>query len=498
VFLLSRSLTTPFTCCSPQYQSDGALDACVKPWQLVTGQPITGADTTYLSMAIYLLVSEAFGFDVLLLQLVTALLMACSMAVAFLGLDRAIGRGGALATCGLLAVSLPFITHGSLPTNTASSLWGVSAALYLLTLPATGPRIVLLALAGTLSLLAYAAGIVTLAPLLGLHVLLFRDAWPARRFLLLAAGGALGGAVVAALRHALRGGSDLMHWGIDTLSLPSGSSYLESLRVVLGDVFVSGQSWYAGSYGHPYLSWPVIVLLGVAAAALLASRVAPRAMRDRVELPPDRARWLLLFLLAFAAAAAFAAVNTREPGVRRAFPAVVFLFAVAGTAPFLFRQHVVKAALVVLLMFAFAQETTRSVDVVHSHWAEERVDAATVLSRLLREVLADEMHPVAVFIDVSELGGYSDWAFCGVHFDAELQSRMNAFYAVRRGEAGFEFLREGNPQWREDVAQWRGPAIVLASSQSVADALRPYFRDRYLVKVRLFSTRILETDPRSP
>lgn len=106
------------------------------------------------------LASFLFGYRVEILQGVQIATAALAYGIIFLALERMLGRGSALRTSILLIVLLPFISHGVLPTNMHTALWGYSGALFALTMQPSLRRDLVLALSCTVALLGYVAGVV--------------------------------------------------------------------------------------------------------------------------------------------------------------------------------------------------------------------------------------------------------------------------------------------------------------------------------------------------
>ena len=249
-----------------------------------------------------------------------------------------LGWASALRTVVLLIVTLPFISHSVLPTNMHTALWGFSGALYALTMQPSLRRDLVLASFCTLALFGYAAGVVTLAPLVLGHIVLFRSAWPLGRIVSAAAFAAAGVGLVAATRRAFTGSGDLSRWAIDEIGLPSSAEYTTTVKIIFRDLFVSADTWYGLGYGHPYLSVPVVVaLVAAAACSLLHSLGAPPTRGEQRDDGNDdqtvRARWIWLFLVTSVFAIAIVSINPRFPGVRRVFPAAMLMLAVAASAP---------------------------------------------------------------------------------------------------------------------------------------------------------------------
>ena len=476
--IVTRWLAAPFQRGSYEYQFDGLLDTCVKPWQFFTGQAVAGGDNCYLSFATSSFASAAFGYSVEVLQGVQIAVAAACYGMIFLALDRMLGWATALRTVVLLIATLPFISHSVLPTNMHTALWGFSGALYALTMRPSLRRDLVLASFCTLALFGYAAGVVTVAPLVLGHIVLFRSAWPLRRMASAAALAAAGVGLVAAARRAFTGTGDLSRWAIDEIGVPPLAEYAATLKIILRDLFVSADTWYALGYGYPYFSMPVVLLLIAAAAfSLLGSPTAQTAEGQLDEQNYDqrvRARWISLFLLTFVLAIAIVSINPRYPGVRRVFPAAILMLAVAASAPALVpRGRLLPLLCNAIFMVAVGSAIGTSWVVVGRLWHAPPESFWTSLSSSIAKRLESVETPYVVAVDAT-LERSLDRVFCGLHMERKIREKVAAMIGYDgSGEADLQIWRNGNPSASIDVADLpSAPLLVVSGSSERAELLR--------------------------
>ncbi len=142
------------------FHADDRLDACIKPWQLLTGQRLSGNDTSYIPFLFYIISYRLFDFGPDAARLVTIPLAAVGLAFYGMAFARAFGRFTGIFTLGVVLVTVQFITAPVVPTVTCSAFWFSGPALYILTGPLAGHRVLLLSLLLAASLLSYPAGTV--------------------------------------------------------------------------------------------------------------------------------------------------------------------------------------------------------------------------------------------------------------------------------------------------------------------------------------------------
>ena len=474
--IVTRWLAAPFQRGSYEYQFDGLLDTCVKPWQFFTGQAVAGGDNCYLSFATSYFASTAFGYSVEVLQGVEIAAAAVCYGMIFLALERMIGWASALRTVVLLIATLPFISHSVLPTNMHTALWGFSGALYALTMPPSLRRDLVLASFCTLALFGYAAGVVTVAPLVLGHIVLFRSAWPFRRMASAALLAAAGVGLVAAARGAFTGSGDLSRWAIDEIGLPPLAEYAATLEIILRDLFISADTWYALGYGHPYFSAPVVVLLIAAAACSLVG--AARAQTAEGAQPDDRncgqrVRWISLFLLTFLLAIGIVSINPRYPGVRRVFPAAILMLAVAASAPALVpRGRLLPLLFNAIFVVAVGSAVGTSWVAVGRLWQAPPESVWTRLSSSIARRLESVEKPHVVAVDAT-LEPSLDRVLCGLHMDRKTRGKVAAMVGYDGStEAGLQIWRNGNPSASIDISDLpSAPLLVVSGTRERAELL---------------------------
>jgi hypothetical protein len=474
--VVTRWLAAPFQRGSYEYQYDGLLDTCVKPWQFFTGQTVAGGDNCYLSFATSYFASAAFGYSVEVLQGVEIAAAATCYGIVFLALERMLGWASALRTLVLLIVTLPFISHSVLTTNMHTALWGFSGALYALTMPPSLRRDLVLMSFCTLSLFGYAAGVVTLAPLVLGHVVLFR--WPLRRAASAALLAAAGVGLVAAARRAFTGSGDLSRWAIDEIGLPLPAEYAATLKIILADLFVGANSWYALGYGHPYLSVPVVVLVVAAAAcSLLRSSGAQTAEGSQPDDQNDdqtvRARWIALFLLTSLLAIGIVSINPRIPGVRRVFPAAILMLAVAASAPALVpRTRLLPLLFNAIFVVAAGSAGVTSWVAVRRLWEAPPESFWTMLSSSIAKRLESVEKPHVVAVDAT-LEPSLERVLCGLHMDGRTRQKVAAMVGYDgSGEAGLQIWRNGDPSAPIALTDLpRAPLLVVSGTRDRAEIL---------------------------
>jgi hypothetical protein len=476
--IVTRWLAAPFQRGSYEYQFDGLLDTCVKPWQFFTRQAVAGGDNCYLSFATSYFASAAFGYSVEVLQGIQIAAAAACYGMIFLALDRMLGWATALRTVILLIATLPFISHSVLPTNMHTAMWGFSGALYALTMRPSLHRDLALASFCTLALFGYAAGVVTVAPLVLGHIVLFRSAWPLRRMVSAALLAAAGVGLVVAARRAFTGTGDLSRWAIDEIGVPPLAEYAATLKIILRDLFVSADTWYALGYGYPYLSMPVVLLLIAAAAfSLLGSfkaQIAEDGQLDEQSYAQRvRGRWISLFLLTFVLAIAIVSINPRYPGVRRVFPAAILILAVAASAPALVpRGRLLPLFCNGIFMVAVGSAIGTSWVVVGRQWHVPPESFWTSLSSSIAKRLESVETPYVVAVDAT-LERSLDRVFCGLHMDRKIRAKVAMMIGYDgSSKAGLQIWHNGDPSASIDVSDLPlAPLLVVSGTSEGADLL---------------------------
>lgn len=78
LFLVTRLLAAPYFL-KGEYHIDDALDSCIKPWQMLSGQQISGNDTNFLFFGLMATAYWLFGFSVEIAQLASLILFSISL-----------------------------------------------------------------------------------------------------------------------------------------------------------------------------------------------------------------------------------------------------------------------------------------------------------------------------------------------------------------------------------------------------------------------------------
>jgi hypothetical protein len=330
----------------------------------------------------------------------------------------------------------------------------------------------------TLSLFGYAAGVATVAPLVLGHFVLFRSAWPLRRMASAALLAAAGVGLVAAARRAFTGSGDLSRWAIDEIGLPPLAEYAATLKIILGDLFVSADTWYALGYGHPYLSMPVVVLLVTAAACMLLgwskARTAEGGQSDGRNYDQTvRARWISLFLLTSVLAIGIVSINPRFPGVRRVFPAAILMLAVAASAPALVpRGRLLPLLFNAIFIVAVGSAVGTSWVAVGRRWEAPPKSFWTRLSSSIANRLQSLEQPHVVAVDAT-LEPSLDRVLCGLHMDPRTRQKVAAMVGYDGSkDAGLQIWRNGNPSAPIDVSDLpSAPLLVVSGTRERAELL---------------------------
>jgi hypothetical protein len=419
------------------FHADDRLDACIKPWQLLTGQRLAGNDTSYIPFLFYAASYRVFDFSPGAARLVTIPLFAVSLAFYGLAFGRAFGRFVGVFTLGVVLVTVQFITTPVVPTVTCSAFWFSGPALYILTCPLAGHRLLLLGLLLAASLLSYPAGTVAIGPLLVFHLLLFRRSWDRKRIILLlvSIAASLGGVWV--VRCLVEARPSVLHWGIQTARF-SLEPYLLAIRSTLRDVFVSAESWYAFSGGLPYLLPELSVLLLASLVLAVASyRCREKGAKTRFMSPLQR-RWFAVFLLSFLAAVVVASLVPRSPGVRRIFPATLLLLPIAALPLQVLADRGRKRRVTawVLAVAVVALGAWRSYDVL----TNQLTLAAWNRNRPFVEAAADTLATAGAVDRVLFISSFNrhvpEFDACVLHFSKPSRARFGTIEALRLGENG--------------------------------------------------------------
>ena len=495
LFLLTRCIVAPFYELATEYVWDGMLETCVQPWQFATGQPLAGGDTAYLSDLTTLAVSKIFGYSVHHLQLFIVGMAAVSMGLVFLAFHRIFGLSTAARIMAVLLVSLPFITWEVMASAVPTGLWGESLVLLCLTWSPSWKRDLALAASCVVVLLCYASGVVTVMPLLPLHILFFRRRWPVPRILSFGAFMSAGLLLVWCMRQVVSGHGDFTRWGGGRLGIPAMERYLFGLKVMLIDVFWSAKTWCSGAYAEPYLNilFCLLLLIGLIRLTQLISekvevaRYLNRAGEGwqrsgrRISLKlTDQVYWLLVFFLTFCMATLIAGIDAGVPGVRRIYTAVLVLIPIIAAAPSLaWRSVWVPRLLHLVFVIALCWQATSSFLLIKSLWPPPPPGYRRwfVTAEEVAKGVAKLEQPAIVIID-RDLEMALDRVFCRLYLDPATRPLAMAFYGLELTKQGTVVLsKDGDPNQPGAPALERG-FLLVTKSQERADRLLPYLLAR--------------------
>jgi hypothetical protein len=481
LFLLTRYIVAPFYELSTEYVWDGMLETCVQPWQFATSQPIAGGDTAYVSHVTTLAVSKIFGYSVRHLQLFIAGMAAVSMGLVFSAFHRIFGLLIAVRIMAVLLVSLPFITWEVMASSMPTGLWGQSLVVYSLTWSPSWKRDLALAASCVLVLLCYPSGVVTVMPLLPLHILFFRPRWPAFRLLSFGALMSAGLLLVWRIRQVVSGHADFTRWGGGRLEVPAIGTYLLDLRVMLTDVFWSAKTWCSGAYAQPYLNvlFCLLLLVGlIRLLQLISNKLTAGWQRSerRISLKlTDQERWLLVFFLTFCVATLVAAIDPGTPGVRRIYTAVLVLIPIIVAAPSLaWRSVWVPRLLHLVFIIALCWQASSSFFLIKSLWPPPPPGYRRwlVTAEKVAEGVAKMEQPAIVIVD-RDLEMALDRVFCRLYLDSAARAMATAFYGLELTKQGALVLsKNGDPNQPGNPALEEG-FLLVTRSQGRADQLLP-------------------------
>jgi hypothetical protein len=435
LFLLSRLLAAPLHTSSNEFMWDGMLDTCSKSWQFITGQRIEGDDNCYLSFFIHFLTSYTFGYSAVNLQLVTITMSSLAMSLIVISIKRLLGDTSALIFAGLVLTSTAFTGHGILPSNMPTALYGLSLSLFSLSMRPSLKRDCLLSFSIFLVLLGYAAGVVSILPLLVFHFLAFREKWPLKNTLICGFLSTFALAGVWYIRKLVAGSGDLSRWAVGEIGMPDRSEYEQTIKLILNDVFVKADSWYALALDSPYLSLSLSLWLGLC-LLLVAFRVSTQILYKRTNLGNSE-KWCLVFLGSFIIAILLASINSSTPGIRRIYPSILFLFAILSTLPYLLPKITkIRNISYVLLALILCHEGVLTYQRISSNFGVPEPISWIVAAERAKLEIAQLDKPKNIIID-REYEPALDRVFCNLYLDREIRAKTLSFY-------GLEIDSEGN------------------------------------------------------
>jgi hypothetical protein len=473
LFFLTRFIAAPYYELSIAYMWDGLLDTCVKPWQFATGQPIAGGDNCYLSYLTNHGVAHIFGYSVHHLQIFILTAAALCMSLLFYVFDRTLGFATAVRTMAVLLVSLPFVTHTVLPTEMPTGLWGLTLVLLALTWDASWKRDLALAASCVIVLFCYGSGVVTVMPLLLLHMLFFRPRWPVRRLLSFSAFMGAGLLLVWRVRHTISGHGDLTHWGIGRLEMPLKQEYFAGLKAMAIDIFWKADSWYSGAYEKPYFNLLFSLLLLVALIRIIQLTIGRLFVRNGPGRPNDQQRWQLIFLLTFCIAPLIAGINVGVPGVRRIYTAVLLLIALIAAAPSLAWRSVWTArSLNLVFIAALCWEARSSSRLIKTMLPAPQAAYWFVTAQKIAKTLRDLEQPAVVIVD-RDLEPALDRVFCRLYLDRTTRAKATDFYGIEFSNQGQVLLSKNGERDQPGTPALEQGFLLVTKNQRRADLFLP-------------------------
>jgi len=461
-FLASRAAVAPFQRYDAYYLLDGELASCIEPWQLFTGKPLDGGDTSLLPVLLFGASHLLFGFGIPSAQVPTIVLGALAMAFFFLAWARAFGTRGALVSLAFVGVGFPHVWHTILPTVISSGVWTIGPLLYGLTFPPSRSRLVGLALLAALVPFTYPGAVLTFAALLVARFAWLRDDWTWRPLGGAAAALTAGGAAALLVRRAVQPESHVLQLGMDRLALPTLDAALASALAMLRDLFVGARSWYALTGFEPFVGWPLATLL--LATGLWLGVAGARGRIGRGE------RWALVLFTAFALSLLLASANPRFPGVRRILPATVLLVGCVGLLVERARAAPAwaRAALALWVGAALGHEVVSSVERAHTWWDLDGRTRPRPLMRATADLLRSSERVEALVFHPSP-GARIDGVLCALHLDRDLRRRFGRAYVMHLEHGRPVLLEDGRRRvdWIPELAP--GVRLPLLTDQPVPE-----------------------------
>jgi len=386
----------------------------------------------------------------------------------------------AFRTMAVLLVALPFISYAVVPTEVITALWALSVVLFTLTVPCSLKRDFALAAACLFAVFCYGSAVVTIVPLVLLHFVFFRPAWPLRRLFSLAGFGIGAAFCAVAIRRLVAGHAELTRWGVGLIEIPPPGKYIAGIKVMLIDVFWRADSWYSGGFGKPYLNFVFSFLLVVGlvrAGHLLISRPRPHRADSPDEVDAQVAlaepeRWCCLFFLTFCIAPLLAGINVGTPGVRRIFTAALLLVPIIAMAPGLrWRPPWIRTSLNVLFAGALCLEAFSSTQLIRSLWPPPPALGWFVTAEAIAAQLKTLDRPAVILVD-RELEPALDRVFCRLDLDETTKAKAMEFYGIELSKDGRLILtRNGEPPAVALTPAQEGGFILFCKTQSRAKEL---------------------------
>lgn len=324
---------------------------------MLHGKGIFQGDTSYLSFYTFLFTYALFGFKYTYAYYTTVVVFSLSLLLYLLAFLRLFGFLTTFLFSLIIFTSFPFIAVPNFGTTAAFGV--VPSAIALFVISKKNPKLsaIILPMCIVSGYFLYGSGVITsLAFLIALP--LFFKAYRCLKLLMLSTVSMCGSLILAHFfRSQFVRGDGYFHFGATVFSPENG---IESIGVVLNDIFVSATSWYALNLKNAYLGIelqiPILLLLSISAYRYI--------MHDKKSEVPESDRWALFFITALLLSILLASLVSPPPGVRRVFPAVIPLFALAALGlSLLFNYRRYGILLGCLAMFAvLSLSTAKSID----------------------------------------------------------------------------------------------------------------------------------------
>ncbi|MCH7507795.1 MAG: hypothetical protein IID60_10900 [Proteobacteria bacterium] len=339
---------------------DDAFDSCVMPNQLLHGEAIWGGGTNYLLYLLFLATYDVLGFGVTIASAVSYIAFSISIAALATAIFRCFGSVASILFFLVTTLSYPFIFHSIFA---AATIWAVVPTAIVLALLMIKPTAVSLSLAmfvAVFSVLFYPGAILTCAPLLGLHIIFFRERWRSKRSLWATCCLVIGVLAVFLIRQSVQTPNDnVLQWAGGFMRM---EHWWESVKVVLNDMFWKSTSWNTLNYNVPYVE---PALLGFVSAGLISWCLS---LRRNSKEAPEHIRWIVILVLSALASVLLSGFAWPYPGVRRVFGSVLLLNVAAALACRINIKRIYSIPLVVATALVLILIGLRSTVLINKHW----------------------------------------------------------------------------------------------------------------------------------
>lgn len=315
VFLLivGTRLTLLYTSFNGWFYADETIAGCIEPLQFSRGEPIW-IGTFYASYATFLAGYKLFGFSPEVPRVISLLATAIAGSVFHVATRRIFGARFAWIASIWFVVAAPFILHALYAFQTGLSLIPVAFMVLLLTTNRLDRnRTLWIAPLLTVAMYIYPSAFLACSALLLVHMVLHREVWTRDGHLYAGIGMVMSVLTIVGIRgwyDSMAGGMlPPTHWGGGKFSL---TDVPNALHVLFADAFWHSTSFDSLNLGVAYLD---PALQGLIVLGLMSG------WRDR---QPEW-RYGVTAFLAFVLTLVFASLSGPNPGIRRAYPALLLL-----------------------------------------------------------------------------------------------------------------------------------------------------------------------------